>query len=60
LIVAHHAGERLRGPASQIVEIKLRNKRGRNIVVAPPAEARHIEDVTFEFHEPHRSEAQLP
>jgi len=58
--VANDAGERLRGPASQIVEIKLRNEPGRNIVVAMPAQARDIEDVTFEFHEPHRSEAQLP
>jgi len=58
--VANDAGERLRGPAPQIVEIKLRNERGRNIVVATPAEARGIEDVAFQFHKPHRTEAQLP
>jgi len=58
--VANDAGERLRGPASQIVEIKLRNARGRNIVVAMPAQAGDIENVAFQFHKPHGTEAQLP
>jgi len=37
LIVANDAGERLDRPAAQIVEIKLRYERGRNIILAMPA-----------------------
>jgi len=37
LIVAHDSGKRFGGPAAQVVEIKLRDKRGRNIVLAMPA-----------------------
>jgi len=58
--VANDAGERLGGPAAQIIKVILRNKRRRHIVLAMPAEPRRIDDVAFEFHEPHRTEPQLP
>jgi len=58
--VANDAGERLGRAATQIIKIELRDERGRNIVLAMPAETRRIEDVAFEFHEAHGTEAQLP
>jgi len=60
LIVAHDSGERLGGPAAQVIEIKLRYECGRNIVLAMPAQPGRVEDVAFEFHEPHRTEAKFP
>jgi len=58
--VAHHSGQRLGRPAAQVVEIKLRDKRGRNIILAMPAQTRCVKDVAFEFHEPHRTKPQFP
>src|SRR5258707_14268564 len=60
LIVAHHAGERRGRTATKVVEIQLRYERGRNVVLAAPAEARRVEDAAFEFHETHRTEAKFP
>src|SRR5467141_5370240 len=60
LIVANDAGEWLGWSAAQVIEIKLRDKRRRHIVLAMPAEPRRIDDVALEFHEPHRTEPQLP
>jgi len=58
--VAHDSGKRFGGSAAQVVEIKLRDKRGRNIILAMPAQTRCVKDVAFEFHEPHRTEAEFP
>jgi len=58
--MANDAGERLGGPAAQIIKVILRDKSRRHIVLAMPAEPRRIDDVAFEFHEPHRTEPQLP
>lgn len=60
LIVANDAHQWPGGTSAQIIEIKLGNERGSDIVVAMPAEARRIEDVTFELDQAHRTEAQLP
>jgi len=60
LIVANDASKRLHGSAAQVVEIKLRDKRRRNIVLTMPAHAGRVEDVALEFHQPHRTEAQFP
>src|SRR5713226_1661959 len=60
LIVAHYRRKRLGGPAAQVVEIKLRNERGRNVILAMPAQPRRIQDAAFEIHEPHRTEPELP
>jgi len=58
--VPHDAGQRLGRSAAQIIKIKLRDERGRNIVLAMPAEARRVQYVALQFHEPHGTEAQLP
>ena len=60
LIVPHDSHNRRRRSAAQIVKIKLRNHRRRNVVLAPPPQPRRVEDVTLEFHQPHRSETKFP
>src|SRR5260370_18164637 len=58
--MANDSRKRLHGPAAQVVEIKLRDERGRNVVLAMPAEARRVEDVALELRQPHRTEAEPP
>jgi len=58
--MAHDARERRGGPAAQVIEIKLRDQRRRHIVFAMPAEPGRVEDVAFEFREPHGTETELP
>ncbi len=60
LVVPDDAGEGLAGAAAKIVEIKLRNERGRDIIVATPAESGCVQDVTLELDKPDRAEAQAP
>ncbi len=60
LIVANYVHQRPGGTSAQIIEIKLGNECGRDVVVAMPAEARGIEDVTLEFDQAHGAEAQPP
>ena len=60
LVVPDHAGEWLAGAAAKIVEIELRDERGRDIIVATPAKSRCVQDVTLELDKPDGAEAQAP
>ncbi|OLC99488.1 MAG: hypothetical protein AUH86_02260 [Acidobacteria bacterium 13_1_40CM_4_58_4] len=60
LIVLHDSRKRARASASQIIEVILRDQSRLHIVLAAPAEPRGVEDVAFEFHQPNRTQAQLP
>jgi hypothetical protein len=59
-IVMSHGGKRLGGAAAEKVKVELWNYGGINIVVAPPAEARSVENRALEFDESDGAQAQLP
>jgi len=60
LIVLHDSREGLAGTATEIVEVKLRDKRRGNVVLAVPAETSSIQNAAFQFDETHGAEAKTP
>src|SRR5882672_9606896 len=55
LVVAHNSQKRPRGSAAQIIKIKLRDVRRRNVISAMPAEALRAQNIALELHKPHRA-----
>jgi hypothetical protein len=60
LVVADDSGEGRGRTTSQIIEIKLGYQRRSDVVLATPAEALGIEDLSFEVGETYGTEAQFP
>ena len=60
LIVAQHAYKWIRRAAAEVVEVILRDHRGSDIVLAVPAEARRVENLTFQLDEANGAKAKLP